>query len=115
MSSHVLSEVEQTVDDVVIIARGTLVRACPLADLTESSQGIVVRTPQAAELAAAVAAAVPGATVAAQDDGSLLVHGADAPAVGRAAFGAQVELHELRPATSDLEQVFLSLTGGATS
>jgi ABC-2 type transport system ATP-binding protein len=116
VSSHVLSEVEQTVDDVVIIARGTLVRACPLADLTESSQGIVVRTPQAGELATALAAAVPGATVVAQDDGSLLVHGAEAPAVGRAALAAQVELHELRSATSDLEAVFLSLTsGGATS
>jgi ABC-2 type transport system ATP-binding protein len=112
VSSHVLSEVEQTVDDVVIIARGVLVRACPLADLTETSQSVVVRTPQAAELTAAVGSAVPGASVVPQDDGSLLVHGADAPAVGRAAFGAQVELHELRAATSDLEQVFLSLTTG---
>ncbi len=36
VSSHMLSEVEQTVDDVVIIARGRFVRACPLADLTDS-------------------------------------------------------------------------------
>jgi hypothetical protein len=43
------------------------------------------------------------------------VHGAEPAAVGRAALTAQVELHELRVATSDLEQVFLSLTGGATS
>ena len=115
VSSHVLSEVEQTVDDVVIIARGSLVRACPLVELTETSAGVVVRTPHGTQLAAAVAETTPGATVVAQDDGSLLVHGADAPAVGRAALAAQVELHELRAATSDLEQVFLSLTGGATS
>jgi ABC-2 type transport system ATP-binding protein len=112
VSSHVLSEVEQTVDDVVIVARGSLVRACPLSELVETSHGVVVRTPQAAELAAAITAAAPGAEVAAQGDGSLLVHGADAPAVGRAALAAQVELHELRAATSDLEQVFLSLTAG---
>ncbi len=114
VSSHVLSEVEQTVDDVVIIARGHLVRACPLTDLTEASHGVVVRTPQSDQLTAALTAA-PGVTVVGQADGRLVVHGADPAAVGRAALTAQVELHELRAATSDLEQVFLSLTGGGTS
>jgi ABC-2 type transport system ATP-binding protein len=114
VSSHVLSEVEQTVDDVVIIARGHLVRACPLTELTEATHGVVVRTPQPAELTAVLAAA-PGVSVVPQSDGSLVVRGADPAAVGRAALTAQVELHELRAATSDLEQVFLSLTGGATS
>ena len=93
----------------------SFVRACPLTELTEDSQGVVVRTPQAAELAAALAASAPGSSVVAQDDGSVLVHGADPAAVGRAALAGQVELHELRPATSDLEQVFLSLTGGGTA
>jgi ABC-2 type transport system ATP-binding protein len=114
VSSHVLSEVEQTVDDVVIIAHGTLVRACPLTDLTEASHGVVVRTPALAELIRVLTAA-PGVTVVPQADGSAVVHGAEPAAVGRAALTAQVELHELRVATSDLEQVFLSLTGGATS
>jgi ABC-2 type transport system ATP-binding protein len=113
ISSHVLSEVEQTVDDVVIIARGQLVRACPLAEITETSHGVVVRSPQASQLAQALTG--DGVSIVTRDDGSLLVHGADAPAVGRAALAAQVELHELREATDDLEQVFLSLTGGATS
>ena len=114
VSSHVLSEVEQTVDDVVIIARGHLVRACPLTDLTEASHGVVVRSPEIAQLTAALTAA-PGVTVVPQSDGSVIVHGAEPAAVGRAALTAQVELHELRTSTSDLEQVFLSLTGGATS
>jgi len=48
------------------------------------------------------------------EEGLQVVH-ADAATVGHIAFGAQVELHELRPAASDLEQVFLSLTGGASS
>jgi ABC-2 type transport system ATP-binding protein len=115
VSSHVLSEVEQTVDDVVIIAQGRLVRACPLAELTEHGQRLVVRTPQAAELVSALASVAPQARVTAVEDGSLLVEDVEAPIVGRAALDARVELHELRPATSDLEQVFLSLTGGATS
>jgi ABC-2 type transport system ATP-binding protein len=115
VSSHVLSEVEQTVDDVVIIAQGRLVRACPLAELTEHGQRLVVRTPQAAELVAALATGAPHARVTTAEDGSLLVEDVEAPVVGRVALDARVELHELRPATSDLEQVFLSLTGGATS
>ncbi|CAB4963301.1 unannotated protein [freshwater metagenome] len=113
ISSHVLSEVEQTVDDVVIIARGRLVRACPLSDITDHGQRLVVRTPQTEELIAALAQQVPQARVSRQDDGSLLIEDVDSPSVGRAALDAHIELHELRPATSDLEQVFLSLTGGA--
>ena len=115
VSSHVLSEVEQTVDDVVIIADGRLVRACPLSELTDHGQRLVVRTPDPAALTTALTSAAPHAHVVLQDDGSLIVDNVDAPVVGRAALTAQVELHELRAATSDLEQVFLSLTGGATT
>jgi ABC-2 type transport system ATP-binding protein len=114
VSSHVLSEVEQTVDDVVIIARGRLVRACPLPELTADHSHVVVRTPSPQQLADALAAHVPDARVT-TEDGALHVVDADAATIGHIAFGAQVELHELRPAASDLEQVFLSLTGGATS
>jgi ABC-2 type transport system ATP-binding protein len=88
VSSHVLSEVEQTVDDVVIIAQGRLLRACPLTELTDHGQRVVVRTPQAAELVAALATSAPHARVTAQDDGSLVVEDADPPTVGRAALEA---------------------------
>jgi len=114
VSSHVLSEVEQTVDDVVIIAQGRLVRACPLSELTAGHSHVIVRTPSPQQLADALAAHAPGARVTAED-GAMHVVDADAATIGRIAFGAQVELHELRPASSDLEEVFLSLTGGATS
>jgi ABC-2 type transport system ATP-binding protein len=114
VSSHVLSEVEQTVDDVIIIARGRLVRACPLAELTADHSHVLVRTPTPQLLTEALAAHAPGAQVTTQD-GALHVVDVDAATVGRIAFGAAVELHELRPAASDLEEVFLSLTGGATS
>jgi len=114
VSSHVLSEVEQTVDDVVIIAKGRLVRACPLSELTAGHSHVVVRTPSPQQLTEALAAHAPTARVSAEND-ALHVVDADAATIGRIAFGAQVELHELRPASSDLEEVFLSLTGGATS
>ncbi|HET7900708.1 MAG TPA: ABC transporter ATP-binding protein [Candidatus Nanopelagicales bacterium] len=114
VSSHVLSEVEQTVDDVVIIANGRLVRACALEELTADHSHVVVRTPDPQRLADAIAAHAPHARVT-TDEGALHVVDADAATIGHIAFGAHVELHELRPAASDLEQVFLSLTGGAAS
>ena len=114
VSSHVLSEVEQTVDDVVIIAQGRLVRACPLSELTAGHSHVIVRTPSPQQLADALAAHAPGARVTAED-GAMHVVDADAATIGRIAFAAQVELHELSPSSSDLEEVFLALTGGATS
>ena len=75
----------------------------------------MVRTPQADALGAALRAVAPGVHVTAQDDGTLLVENVDAAFVGRAALHAGAELHELRPATSDLEEVFLSLTSGDAS
>jgi ABC-2 type transport system ATP-binding protein len=114
VSSHVLAEVEQTVDDVVILARGRLVRACPLGDLTAGRGAYaVVRTPGSAALRAAVEAGVDGhraSGVTDLPDGSLRVDGLPAALVGRAALRAGVELHELREEGSDLEEVFLALT-----
>jgi len=92
------------------------VRACPLAELTAGHGHVVVRTPMPRQLVDALAAAVPGASVTGgEDESTLLVADADAATVGHVAHRAQVELHELRPAASDLEQVFLSLTGGAAT
>ncbi|MFF0470018.1 ABC transporter ATP-binding protein [Micromonospora zamorensis] len=113
VSSHLLSEMQLLADDVVIIAAGQLVRQGPVDQVLGSmSQGarIRVRTPQAEALIAALKAQ--SATVDVDEQGVLLVGGVDAPAVGRAALGAGVELHELTPERPDLERVFLELTAG---
>jgi ABC-2 type transport system ATP-binding protein len=116
VSSHVLSEVQQTVDDVVIITHGRLVHAGPLAEIgTGASLRVVVRSPEAARLAAAIAAAHgAAAAVETSDDGSLLVTGLSTAQVGRLAFAEGCELHELSTASDGLEQVFLELTAGAS-
>jgi ABC-2 type transport system ATP-binding protein len=108
VSSHVLSEVEQTVDDVVIIARGRLVRSGALSELTSDGRPVLVRTPDPNRLSTALST-VAGVTVERRDHDVLLVTGTTPAAVGHAALGAQVELHELREEHSDLEAVFLSL------
>ncbi|MFC8847481.1 MULTISPECIES: ATP-binding cassette domain-containing protein [unclassified Micromonospora] len=114
VSSHLLSEMQLLADDVVIIAAGKLVRQGPVEQVLGSmSQGggrVRVRTPQADELTAALRAQ--SATVETGEHGVLLVSGADAPAIGKAALAAGVELHELTPERPDLERVFLELTAG---
>jgi ABC-2 type transport system ATP-binding protein len=112
VSSHLLSEMEQLADDVIIIAAGKMITQGRVADVVGGGHtGVVrVRTPQASVLAAELQRI--GAHVQAAPDGSLQVSGVDAPAVGRAALAAQVELHELVLDKPDLEQVFLALTHG---
>jgi ABC-2 type transport system ATP-binding protein len=112
VSSHLLGEMQVLADDVVIVAAGKLVRQGPVDEVLGSTVAahVRVRTPQPTELTTALTAL--NATVAAQTDGSLLVTGAEAAAIGHAAFTASVELHELHSERGDLEQVFLQLTAG---
>jgi ABC-2 type transport system ATP-binding protein len=109
VSSHVLSEVQQTVDDVVIIARGRLVRQATLSDL-EGDAAVLVRTPTPEPLAAALAAAGVSASPTGEP-GELWAATSDPALVGATAFRAGIELHELTRRQSDLESIFLTLTG----
>jgi len=121
VSSHVLSEVQQTVDDVVIIAKGRLVRSSSLAELVADSRPRVrVAAPDAAGLAALAAtrgwavadgpAEPPGAADAVATLELLDVTPAE---VGAAAFAAGLELHELARLDAGLEALFLELVGDA--
>ena len=110
VSSHVLSEVEQTVDDIVVIARGRLVRQGTLASLDAGPAAVLLRTPTPALLADALA---PYAVTTVGE--RLRVEGCTTDEVGHLAHVHGVELHELAAEASDLEKVFLELTrdGGA--
>ena len=109
VSSHVLAEVAQTVDQVLIINRGRLVVESPLAELTARVGGAVrVRTPKREQLEQALRAAQIEPTETA--DGALLVPGATSERVGEIAFAAGVPVHELAPEGTSLEEIFLQLT-----
>ena len=111
VSSHLLSEMEQTADRVVIVGAGRLVREGSIADLrSEASGTVVVRSPDAGRLAAVLNDA--GLPAVAADDGQLTVSGTTTAEVGARAFGAGVELHELRAQTSGLEELYFRLTAG---
>jgi ABC-2 type transport system ATP-binding protein len=105
VSSHVLSEVQQTVDDIVVIARGRLVRQGSLASLASGPTAVLLRTPTPERLGDALAPYV----VTSLGD-RLRVEGCTTDEVGRLAHVHGVELHELSAEPSDLEKVFLDLT-----
>jgi len=109
VSSHVLAEVAQTVDQVLIINRGRLVVESSLDELTARVGGAVrIRTTKRVELMQALLAA--GIEPTETADGALLVPGASAERVGDIAFAAGAPVHELSTETSSLEEVFLQLT-----
>jgi ABC-2 type transport system ATP-binding protein len=113
VSSHVLPEVQQTVDDVIIIARGRLVHASSLADLARlTKRSVRVASPDVAGLGRLVTEHWP--TLAEEDaavPGTVELRDVDAATVGAAAFAAGVELHELTTRDVGLEDLFLQLTG----
>ncbi|WP_238016833.1 ABC transporter ATP-binding protein [Dactylosporangium sp. AC04546] len=113
VSSHLLSEMEILADDVVIIAAGKLVTQGPVEQIigaTASGPQVRVRTPNIQELVTAVRGA--GGAINPNGGDAHLITGLDAPAVGRLALQAGIELHELVAERPDLEHVFLELTQG---
>lgn len=108
VSSHILSEVQQSVDDIVIISHGRLRYADSIAHLSEQARPVSkVVTPQVAEFEAL-----------AQQEGwaferqgaSFIVDSVHTESIGRLAFTQHIELHELADRTESLEEFFLRLT-----
>jgi len=108
ISSHVLAEIAQTVDNVVIIHRGRLVQQASMAEVEAMAAGATrVRSPDAERLAAALRAA--GLEARALGDGVLAVV-APPERVGEIAAAHGVVLHELTTERATLEEIFLELT-----
>jgi ABC-2 type transport system ATP-binding protein len=114
VSSHLMSEMAQTADHLVIIGRGRLIADVPTQELIESSarRDVLVRSPRAAELAELIAQR--GGTVTRQDDGALVVTGLDAAAIGDLAAGDGIAVHALVPRQASLEDAYLDLTREST-
>jgi ABC-2 type transport system ATP-binding protein len=116
VSSHVLAEVAQTVDQVVILAGGRLVTQAPLAALTDQARGAVrVRSADTGALRDLLAAH--GATVELAGPDELVASGVTSQQVGRMAAAAGIAIYEMGFERANLEEVFLQLTApqGGTS
>jgi len=111
VSSHVLTEMQQLVDEVVIIHRGRLVAHESVGEFTARAAGATrVRSPQAAQLRELLE----GEGIETSGDGDRLVTAAPAEQVGELAAAHGVVLHELASDGATLEEAFLELTAGGS-
>jgi ABC-2 type transport system ATP-binding protein len=110
VSSHLMSEMEHTADELIVVGRGELVAAEPLSTFAARGRrrSVTVRTPAPDALAAALGAA--GATVLVDDAETLTVTGIEASRVGELAHRRGLELYELSTNTPSLEEAFMELT-----
>jgi ABC-2 type transport system ATP-binding protein len=110
VSSHVLSEVSQVAEELVLIRDGRLVSHTTLAEFTAGGRAPSrVRAADAEALAAALGER--GAKVGRDEDGALLVDGLGPKEIGELALARGIALHELAPQRSSLEARFLEVMG----
>lgn len=106
VSSHLLAEMANTADRLVVIGRGRLITATTLTEFLSDADTVRVRSPQLDELAALL----PGAR---RDGDALLVGGSSAEQIGELAAANRIVLHELTAQRASLEEAYLNLTDEA--
>jgi ABC-2 type transport system ATP-binding protein len=109
VSSHLMSEMALTAEQVIIVGRGRLIADVSIAELTaQSRHSVVVRSPQAAQLSGVLAGA--GVRITSAQTGVLEVEGMDAETIGRQAAAHGIALFELTARNASLEEAFMELT-----
>ncbi|NLP85595.1 ATP-binding cassette domain-containing protein [Microbacterium sp. CFH 90308] len=111
LSSHLMSEMAQTADHVIVLGRGQVLADADLSALVRAwtSNAVVVRSPRLSELVAAVSG--PDITVTASEPGMAEITGITAPALGDLAASLGIPVHELTSRSGSLEDAYLALTG----
>jgi ABC-2 type transport system ATP-binding protein len=113
LSSHLMSEMAQTADHIIVLGRGKIIADAPVGDILAqvSGKAVRVRTPDVAKLTKALSAPDVTVTASASSEPNLLtVSGLQAARIGELAAGSGVVLHELTPITGSLEDAYLALT-----
>ena len=114
LSSHVLAEVAQTVDHVVVIDHGRIVADEPLDILMERTAGERVHVRSSDQAAMKAYLLAEGAQVT-EEAGALAVTGVGTDAIGRLAFDRSIVIYEIGAVRASLEDTFLDLTADAVS
>ncbi|MGP3965618.1 ABC transporter ATP-binding protein [Nonomuraea sp. 3N208] len=107
VSSHLMSEMAQTADHLVVIGRGKLIADIGITEFVRQGSSVLVRVDEQDKLARRLTAA--GADVQPGADGALIVTGLDSREIGKVALAAGVVLTELTPQRS-LEEAYMNLT-----
>ncbi len=111
LSSHLMSEMAQTADHVIVMGRGRVLADAPLNELVHAwtATTVRVRSPRVADLASAVAAS--DVEIVSTSPDSLEIVGLPASRIGDIAADRGIPLHELTPSNGSLEDAYLALTG----
>ncbi|GGD46399.1 ABC transporter ATP-binding protein [Microbacterium faecale] len=110
LSSHLMSEMAQTADHLIVLGRGRVLADAPISELLGNASGdvVAVRSDDSARLDALLAEN--GATVRHAETDVLSVRGVAAPRIAEIAVGAGIAVHELAPAATSLEEAYMQLT-----
>lgn len=113
LSSHLMGEMTQTADHLIVIGRGKILADAPIREVISGATHTAVRarTRDVERLTAAVAAH--GVTVSPTPGGAVEISGLTAEMVAEAASAAGVVLHELTSIEGSLEDAYLTLTADA--
>jgi ABC-2 type transport system ATP-binding protein len=114
VSSHLMAEMENTADHLIVIGRGKLIADCPVGEFVTggTAEAAVVRTTDGQRLAEVVTAA--GGTLEGAGGGELTVRGLSAERTGQLALANGIGLTYLAPARASLEEAFMDLTADDT-
>ena len=111
VSSHLMSEMAVSADQIIVIGRGKFITSGSVDELTANATGtVIVRCESPDRLQAALTSA---SAIEVLNDGALSVSGITSRDIGEAAFAAGIALHELTPQRASLEEVFMDLTADA--
>jgi ABC-2 type transport system ATP-binding protein len=110
LSSHLMSEMAQTADQIIVLGRGRIIADAPVGDIIAQAAGnsVRVRTPDAERFAELLTNKEVSVTKSAPD--LLVVNGTSAAHIGEVAAGSRIVLHELTPLAGSLEDAYLALT-----
>ncbi len=110
LSSHLMTEMAQTADHLIVLGRGRVLADAPVDEVITRANGsaVRVRSPHLDRLASVLAS--PEIAVTALGDGAAQVSGSTPERIGEAAAAAGVVLHELTPLSGSLEDAYLTLT-----
>ncbi|ROS61586.1 ABC-2 type transport system ATP-binding protein [Frigoribacterium sp. PhB160] len=111
LSSHLMSEMAQTADHLIVLGRGRVLADAPVSTVIAqaSGDGVRVRSPHLAQLSELLRARTE-VVATTTDDGALDLRGVTAAQVGEAAAAQGIVLHELTPLVRSLEEAYMTLT-----
>jgi len=112
VSSHLMSEMAVSADEIIVIGRGRFITSGSVDDLTKNAEGTVLVRASDHDKLAALVTANHGVVHDATDEG-LTIAGLSSDQIGQLSFDAGITVYELTPQRASLEEVFMDLTAGA--